>query len=204
MKILSVKNIRSGDSFTIDNEPITSIDLMERASRNCSDWIRDNYDLKHKFVVIAGIGNNGGDGIAIARLLIDKGYSVRVIVIEYADKYSKDFTINLHRLKEIDIHPIIIKKEDDNFEIHRSEIIVDAIFGSGLSREINGLTANVVGYINASGNHVISIDIPSGLFADKLMVSKNSKVIYANHTLSIAFPKQVFFYHHKHKITVIH
>ena len=192
MKILSIENIRKGDEFTIANEPIASIDLMERASQNCSNWIMENYDSQHKFIVLAGPGNNGGDGIAIARLLKSQEYDVRVIIIEYTKNYSADFAINLQRLKEVNIEPIIIKSEDDNFEIHNNEIIIDAIFGSGLSREITGMTANIVDYVNEIANHIISIDVPSGLLGDKLMESRKSKIIKANHTLSIAFPKQVF------------
>ena len=194
MKVLNIDNIRNGDQFTIAKEPIASIDLMERASQNCSNWIMSNYDLQHKFLVVAGPGNNGGDGIAIARLLKAQSYNVRVVIIEYTDKYTDDFAINMQRLKEVEIDIIIIKSENDNFEIYNNEIIIDALFGSGLSREISGITANIVDYINESKNHIISIDMPSGLFADKLMVSKNPKVIMANHTLSIAFPKQVFFF----------
>ncbi len=194
MKILSIENIRKGDEFTINNEPITSIDLMERASQNCSNWILNNYDNQQKFVVVSGPGNNGGDGIAIARLLTAQSYNVRVVIIEYTSNYSKDFILNLKRLKEIGITPIIIKSEDDNFEISNNEIIIDAIFGSGLSRDITGFTANIVDYINALNNTIISIDIPSGLFGNTLPTAKNPKIIHANYTLSIAFPKQIFLF----------
>jgi len=190
MKILSIDNIRKGDQFTISNEPIASIDLMERASQNCVKWILEKYIQKQDFVIFVGPGNNGGDGIAIARLLKEKEHNVRVLIVEYTKSYSIDFQENLNKFKgEIKT----VSNADNSFNIENNEIIIDAIFGSGLSREINGFVGIIIDYINSLDNQVISIDIPSGLMGDKLFDTKVPKIIHANNTLSIAFPKQVFF-----------
>ncbi len=193
MKILSIDNIRKGDQFTINAEPIASIDLMERASLNCYNWIIENIDKSASFTIIAGPGNNGGDGIAIARMLHNNGNKVNVIIIEYSENYSPDCQINIDRLKKLNIEINTVKSDNDNFDIGANDIIIDALFGSGLSREIEGFTANIVNYINELRNIVISIDIPSGLMGDELFDTKKPIIIKANHTLSIAFPKQVFF-----------
>ncbi len=185
MKILSIDNIRKGDQFTISNEPIASIDLMERASQNCVKWILENYIQKQDFVIFVGPGNNGGDGIAIARLLKEKEHNVRVLIVEYTKSYSIDFQENLNKFKgEIKT----VSNADNSFNIENNEIIIDAIFGSGLSREINGFVGIIIDYINSLDNQVISIDIPSGLMGDKLFDTKVPKIIHANNTLSIAFP----------------
>jgi len=193
MKILNIENIRKGDTFTIENEPISSIDLMERASSNCSNWIADNFTSDNNISVFSGPGNNGGDGLAIARILKSKGYIVKVFIVEYTTNYSEDFKINLKRLQELDIEIKTLNNSDYNIIIESNTIIIDSIFGSGLSREISGFAADIINQINNNRNTVISIDIASGLFADKLNDNKNQTVIKPNHTLSISFPKLAFF-----------
>src|ERR1035437_4217679 len=101
MKIFNVDQIREADKFTIEHEPITSIDLMERAARVCVNWITDRYDTKTEFKIVCGLGNNGADGLAIARLLIEKKYQVHVFIIIHSDKRSADFSVNYERLKSI-------------------------------------------------------------------------------------------------------
>ena len=106
MKILSVDQIRKLDAFTIENEPIASIDLMERASMAFVEWFVDRYDTDEKIAVFCGTGNNGGDGLAISRLLLTKGYNVEVFIIGNSENGSEDFKINLKRLE---INPIVVR-----------------------------------------------------------------------------------------------
>ena len=96
MKILTTSQVREADDYTITNEPIESIDLMERASGKCVEWLTKNFDHSTEFVVFAGPGNNGGDGLAIARLLAEQGYRAKIYIIRITDRFSKDFTTNIN------------------------------------------------------------------------------------------------------------
>jgi len=192
MKILKVNDIREGDAFTIKNEPISSIDLMERAANNCTIWIMDNYESNRSFSIFAGPGNNGGDGLVIARILHKNNYKVKVFIVEYTHNYSDDFRINLERLEALNIDIQILNKDKNDFQLEKTEIIIDSIFGSGLSRSITGFTAKIINQLNEQ-NSIISIDIASGLKSDEIDSSKNPIIIRPTHTLSIAFPKLAFF-----------
>ncbi len=194
MKILNIDNTRKGDEYTIINEPISSINLMERAAQNCTNWIIDNYKENSKFAIFSGIGNNGGDGLAIARLLKENGFNIKVFIVEYTKKYSDDFKINLSRLEKINIEIIFLNEEYYSFSINNDYIIIDSIFGSGLSRSISGFTSSIITQLNKTQNIIVSIDIASGLMADKVVNTKNPIIIRPNQTLSIAFPKIAFFF----------
>jgi len=192
MKILSVKQVRKADAFTIENEPIKSIDLMERASLACTDWIIENYCTDKSFIVFAGIGNNGGDGLAIARMLSKNGYLVKVYLVKYSDSISTDFSINFERLKlakSVIIETLTAEQYNLDFDELKKSIIIDAIFGSGLNRPLKGLALKVVRDVNDAKLKVIAIDIPSGLYADDNSDNDLSTVIMATTTLSLALPK---------------
>ena len=190
MKIFSAKQIKDWDQYTIEHEPIASIDLMERAATRCVEWLEMNEYSKRKFTVFCGKGNNGGDGLAIARMLTDKGNQVVVYILEFGHKGTDDFQINLERLHQsssIDIH--FVQNESNLHEL-KDVVIIDALFGSGLSRPLDGITVKLVEHINKSGCEVISIDIPSGMFVDAS--SKGNTVIKAKHTLSFQCYKPAF------------
>ena len=192
MKILSAEQIRQWDQFTIQQEPIDSVDLMERAAQKCTDWLCEQYPEANSFSIFCGKGNNGGDGLAIARQLLERNYFVSVFILEFGHKGTNDFQINLarlHKIPQADIHFIQIEEHFHSFP--KGTIIIDAIFGSGLNRQLEGITANLVKYINNSGCKVISIDIPSGLFVDHS--SKGNVVVHANHTLTFQCYKPAFF-----------
>ena len=108
MKILTAKQIREADKFTIENEPIASIDIMERAAGQCVNWIVNHFSPDYSFALFCGVGNNGGDGLAIARMLTQKGYAVKVYVVEFSKRYSQDFSINLDRLKQTKVEIYIV------------------------------------------------------------------------------------------------
>ncbi len=202
MKILPVEKIREADAFTIENEPIDSVDLMERAASKVYEWFMKRCKTKEVSVkIFCGIGNNGGDGLALARMLYFSGIIPQVFIVRYSDKMSRDCEINFTRLKEETEVPMYdIFSEDDFPQIYDNDIIIDAIFGSGLNRPIEGFTAELIKYINKSNAIKIAIDIPSGLMAvsgQQSAVSSQRSVAHivkADYTLSFQFPKLAFMF----------
>ncbi len=167
MKILPVEKIREADAFTIENEPVDSIDLMERAASKVYDWFMKRCKTKEVSVkIFCGIGNNGGDGLALARMLFLTGIIPQVFVVRFSDKMSLDCEMNFNRLKEETETPMYdIFSEDDFPLINEKDIVVDAIFGSGLNRNIEGFAAELIKHLNDNNAIRIAIDIPSGLLA---------------------------------------
>jgi ADP-dependent NAD(P)H-hydrate dehydratase / NAD(P)H-hydrate epimerase len=175
--------MRDWDGFTMEHEPIASIDLMERAARECVAWMLARFDKKHYFKIFCGKGNNGGDGLAIARLLLQNGYALAVFILESGKSGSPDFEHNLRRLQDMAMTDITYLRGKEDFPlVNTNDILVDAIFGTGLSKPLEGLAAELVQYINHSRARVVSIDLPSGLFTDQ--TSKNNDVIEADDTLT--------------------
>ncbi len=169
MKILSTQQIRDADRFTIEHDKISSHDLMERAAGACCNWIEEYIGKDQAIWIFCGPGNNGGDGLAIARILFKSGYTVKVWTLGNVKGKSEDFLKNESLLLEID--PSLIKElhsENDFPFIPENVLLVDALFGTGLSKRTEGFPAQVISYMNESGAGIISIDLPSGMFADKL------------------------------------
>ena len=189
MKIFSAKQIRQWDQYTIAHEPIASLDLMERAATACFEWIKKNCDLTSTFTIFCGTGNNGGDGLAIARMLQEAKIKVKVYILK-SDKLSADCSTNLNRLKFLSVTADKISTENDLPEITTQCIIVDALFGTGLNKPLEGLAEKLVQHINVSVTEVISIDLPSGLFAD--CTSQENTIVKAAHTLSFQTYKLAF------------
>lgn len=203
MKILSSEQIRIVDAETINREDISSLELMKRAATAFCDWFTKKYTNKHSLIVIfSGVGNNGGDGLVIARILHKRGYNVEVFIVEYKDSYSDDCAHNLRRVKKEKIHCKKIQDKLDIPFIEKYDIVIDGVFGLGLSREVKGIAADVIevindfssliaGYYKAHAGYskahksVISIDVPSGLFLDK----KTDFAVKANETVSFHTPK---------------
>jgi NAD(P)H-hydrate epimerase len=181
--ILSADQIREWDRYTIAYEPISSIDLMERAATRCVEWLETrNWQDRH-FKIFCGKGNNGGDGLAIARLLMNRGYGVSIFILESGRPGSPDFQGNLQRLHELPRTDLHYLQQPEHFPTIRfNEIVIDALFGSGLSKPLEGLPAALVEHINRAIAPVISIDLPSGLFIDRS--SADGPVICADHTLT--------------------
>ena len=190
MKIFNAEQIRALDAFTIQNEPISSLDLMERASQAFVRWFCDQFVNTRPVSIFCGLGNNGGDGLAIARILIQKSYTVKVYIIEQSENSSEDFKANRKRLQN-HLSPILIHSINDFPEIPSSTILIDALLGSGLSRPATGILADVINTLNATPNKVISIDIASGLYMDK-QNEKNDVIIKPHCTISFQFPKLAF------------
>lgn len=193
MKILTAQQLREADLYTIQHEPIASIDLMERAALKCTDWITNNYTNEEVFSIFCGIGNNGGDGLAIARQLKLKGYNVEVFVVLFSEKYSADFKSNINRLEKVSISAEFIQDENSFPSINPKNIIVDAIFGTGLNQPVKGFVGKIIDLINNLNQEVISIDLPSGLFASS-NTQNDGSIIKANHTLTFQAPKLSFMF----------
>lgn len=191
MKILSAAQVREWDQYTIQHEPIASIHLMERAAGKCVQWLEENGYTENSFSIYCGKGNNGGDGLAIARMLAEKQITVSVNILEFGHKGTEDFQINLERLHQyLSVEIRFIQSEDHFHKLAKDEVVIDAILGSGINRPLEGLTASLVNYLNNSGCEIISIDIPSGLYTDAS--SRGNLVIHANHTLSFQCYKPAF------------
>lgn len=186
MKILSSSQIKECDSATIE-KGISSISLMENAAKNCADWIGDNFKSNQSFSIFCGNGNNGGDGFAIARMLYEKGFDVEVFIDENNSKFSEDAKINLNKIKPISGITI---KDYSEFE-NNNFIIIDALFGYGLNRELSDDFKNLIEKLNQIPVPRISIDIPTGLFADKV-IDEDSIVFKADFTLTFQFYKRSF------------
>lgn len=191
MKIFTVENIRSADLYTIQNEPISSVQLMERASSLCAEWIFSNCKHHTKFAIFCGNGNNGGDGFAIARMLYLKGFDVDVFINKEQLKFSNDTLINYKRLKDISGISVIDFRETSKYNFDEKTVIIDALFGTGLSRNPEGIFKEVIEVLNSKSNPKISIDVPSGLFADQIN-DENSTIFKADYTFTFQFWKKTF------------
>lgn len=220
MKLFYTSQISKIDKYTIDNEPIASIDLMERAANVIYKKLSELFSKKSNFVIVAGSGNNGGDSLAVARLLFNNGYSVRVFLLNITGKYSEDCKTNIERLKHANINfktsnvildnglkmqiPNQVRNDENikfsiiknakNISFKNDEVIIDAIFGSGLTRNADGFVAEIINKINNSGCKVISIDMPSGLFGEDNSENNLQNIVKANYTLTLQFPKISFFF----------
>jgi ADP-dependent NAD(P)H-hydrate dehydratase / NAD(P)H-hydrate epimerase len=187
LKILNSEQIKKHDQFTIQDESISSLDLMERASRAFVSWFIERYDATQKVGIVCGTGSNGGDGLAIARLLHEWNYPVKVWIVSGGVKESPDFTANLKRLEKISVEEITTKAESNLFSDRT--ILIDAIFGSGLSRPVEGIYRTVIDCLNNSKAIKLAVDIPSGLFVDRL---SHGIIFKAHHTVSFQHPKLAF------------
>lgn len=199
MKILSAKQLREADNYTIKHEPISSANLMERAATACTEWITEHFNNHLKVFIFCGMGNNGGDGLVISRLLLQKKYDVTTCIIRHSDKTSKDFSVNLTRLKKIKSSNIVDIKTISQFPkelvdkgVHEY-LIIDAILGSGLSKTVEGLIADTIQKINTQSTIRIAIDIPTGLVADACSVDYKN-ILKANFTLTFELPKLAFLF----------
>jgi hydroxyethylthiazole kinase-like uncharacterized protein yjeF len=192
MQILSTAQVHAWDEYTINNEPVESIDLMERAASACYNWLLSQGFHDRGFTVFCGKGNNGGDGLAIARMLSNSGHNVTVHILEFGHLGTSDFQQNLARLHETNATIQFISSEAGIPSIAADHVVIDSILGSGLNRPLDGLTATLVDHINNSGNTVIAIDIPSGLFADRS--SESLSIIKAQHTLTFQAYKLSFLF----------
>lgn len=190
MKIFSPSQIKNWDNYTIHHEPIKSIELMERAATAAFEWFTENFDEDCSFKIFCGKGNNGGDGLAIARLLNSIKFKAAVFIPFSNSAGSEDFEINYKRLKRTTVEITILKEGEPFPKCTEQDVIVDALFGTGLNKKTEGFYGELIGFINSCKSTVISIDVPSGLFIGKS--SRSNKVIEANYTLTFGNQKLAF------------
>ena len=203
MKIFSKEQIYLGDKLTAERQTITSTELMERAGVQLFNWLHVRMQgAQVPIHVFCGIGNNGGDGLVLARHLITHGYNVHTYVVNCSDKRSKDFLINYDRIKTVTKKwPILLSCTEEFQPIDANDIIIDAVFGIGLNRPVVDWVKSLFQHFKNSKAYTVAIDIPSGLYADKTITDENA-VVWAGHTLSFASPKLVFFLPETAKYTV--
>ncbi|MFP4365449.1 MAG: NAD(P)H-hydrate dehydratase [Bacteroidales bacterium] len=201
MKVLSTKQIKEADEYTIKNEPVKSIDLMERAAKALAGWVTGIIPKETRIRIFAGPGNNGGDGLALGRLLTEKGFTTYIYLLKPGSGHSPDTSVNLERLKAIQLLPEIITSTEDFPLIDSADLLVDALFGTGLTRPVEGLPAKLIDHLNNSGAPILAVDIPSGLFGDDNRNNLSGSIIKAKYTLSFQFPKLSFLFPENNKYT---
>lgn len=187
MKIFTGTQIKELDKFTIENEPVASIDLMERAAKAIVRVLREEWDNRTPFVVFAGPGNNGGDALAVARLMAEAGYKVTVFLFNVNGKLSDDCATNKQRVmdcKRIKAFTEVVVDFDPP-ELTAETVVIDGLFGAGLNKTLTGGFASLVKYINQSPAKVVSIDLPSGLMTEDNTHNVKSHIVKANLTLTL-------------------
>ena len=195
MKIFPTSSIKQLDAYTIENEPVASIDLMERAARALASAIAGRWSLGTRFTVFAGPGNNGGDALAVARLLAEKGYEVETFLFNTKGGLSPDCAANMERLAAVpDANFHVVTSQFVFPKLTADDVIIDGLFGSGLNKPLAGGFAAVVKFINASPAQVVSIDVPSGLMGEDNSYNAPSGIVHASLTLSLQLPKLSFLF----------
>ena len=196
MKIFTGTQIKELDKFTIENEPVASIDLMERAAKAIVRVLREEWDNKTPFVVFAGPGNNGGDALAVARLMAEAGYKVTVFLFNVNGKLSDDCATNKQRAmecKRIKAFTEVVVDFDPP-ELTAETVVIDGLFGAGLNKTLAGGFASLVKYINQSPAKVVSIDLPSGLMTEDNTHNVKAHIVRADLTLTLQQKKLAMFF----------
>ena len=190
MKILTATQIRNADHFTIENEPIAAIALMERAAKVCFKWIEERHSKNTTFHIVCGTGNNGGDGLAIARMLWNAGYECQIFKIPLG-KESIDFQINENRLPTT-LYTMTSHQDLPEWNDNENVVIIDSLLGIGAGKPPAGLLLECIQKINQSGCKVVSIDMPSGLYSEFNDARDTNSIVQATETLSFQLPKLSF------------
>ncbi|MDD2797992.1 MAG: NAD(P)H-hydrate dehydratase [Bacteroidales bacterium] len=192
MKFFPTQIIRELDRYTINHEPISSIDLMERAALALVSDFTARFSIENPVIVIAGQGNNGGDALAMARLLLLQKYEVSVYLLTSENRLSPDCEINRNKIQTQ--FPSAFFNDFSSLIFNEKAVIIDGLFGSGLNRVLSGQVTDIIRRINRSENFVVSIDIPSGLMGEENIVNDKSAIVNANLTLALQFPKLAFLF----------
>ena len=196
MKIFTGAQIHELDKYTIEHEPIESIDLMERAAKALTRAICEQWPTDTRVVVFAGPGNNGGDALAVARMMAEMNYEVSVYLFNISGHLSTDCAVNRHRLVECKRAKEFVEviEEFDPPVLEENMLVIDGLFGSGLNKPLAGGFASLVKYINSGSSTVVSIDMPSGLMTEDNTYNVRANIIRANMTLTLQQPKLAFYF----------
>ena len=195
MKLFSSHQIKELDNYTIQNEPISSLDLMERASEKIVEALLEQWDNTQPITLFAGPGNNGGDALCVARLLHEKGFTVRAYLFNPKNRLSPDCQTNKERLEKLNIaHFEVVENQFAPPKLTANDLVIDGLFGSGLNKPLAGGFAAVVRLINASEAQVVSIDVPSGLMGEDNTFNQSQHIIKADYTFCFQFPRLSFLF----------
>jgi len=195
MKLFSTKLIAEIDRYTISHEPVADIDLMERAAMQVTLWLKNKYGTDRKIILLAGPGNNGGDALAVARQLAERGYQCEIFLFNGGKGLKGSPAVNLQRLEEQGKVTLKFIGGIDDFQVTEpGDVIIDGLFGYGLTRPLEGLPADIVQKVNSLPNEVISVDIPSGLMGEDNSGNIVDNIIKADFTLTFQFPKISFLF----------
>ena len=196
MKIFTSKQIHELDKYTIEHEHIASIDLMERAAEALTQAIMRRWEPTMRIVVLAGPGNNGGDALAVARMLAEKKYEVTAYLFNVKGSLSPDCKANKSRLNDSKYIKrfVEITEEFDPPALDAQTLVVDGLFGSGINKPLGGGFASLVRYVNAAECQVVSIDLPSGLMAEDNTYNISQNIIRADVTLTLQMKKLCMYF----------
>ena len=195
MKILTSTQFKEWDKYTIEHEPVSSVDLMERAAETITRELKRRWNTATRFIVFAGPGNNGGDALAVSRLLCQAGYKVQVFLFNTTGRLSNDCLANKKRLEQLT--GVDFNEVSSQFAFPPTtsqEVILDGLFGTGLNKPLSGGYANLTQRINAAHATKVSIDIPSGLMGEDNSHNAPQNIVHADLTLTIGLPKLAFFF----------
>ena len=197
MKILTASQFKQVDAYTIEHEPISSVDLMERAANALADKIADRWNASTPVKIFAGPGNNGGDALALARLLSHRGRKVSVWLfnIKNSSSLSSECLHNKNRLSEcpeVELNEVVSSFSPP--QLNAEDLVVAGLFGIGIARPLNGGFAEVVKYINSSPSTVVSIDVPSGLMCEDNSYNVMNHIVKADVTYTFHRPKLAYFF----------
>ena len=196
MKIFTAPQIKALDRRTIKEQNLPTLELMERAAKAFTNWFSKRYDFRQNVQVLCGIGDNGGDGLAIARLLYERDYAVTVYVLKFSNKFTKDFKRNLESLRYRSIEIIYVEPGEKLPNLSANAMTIDAILGSGLSRPVEGWLGEIIRQVNENVKTIIAVDIASGLFADEH--TENISIL-PKQTFCFELPKLAFFFPENYK-----
>ena len=194
MKILTASQIKEADSYTVKNEPVLSINLMERAAAAFANQFKQDFPKDTLIKIFCGMGNNGGDGLAVARLLHRSGYDLKVYLIHHNETPADEVKINEERLRKLQTVPVYDVTESSKLpQISARDVVIDALLGTGLNRNIEeeSLLGKIITHVNKSGARIVAVDIPSGMFADKFSTALSVKAAF---TYTFTAPKYVFLF----------
>lgn len=195
MKILTANQFRELDKYTIEHEPVASIDLMERAAEAIVTELENRWDASTRFIIFAGPGNNGGDALAVARQLCQDGYRTETYLFNITGRLSNDCLENKKRLEKLSRAQFTEISSQFAFpETNERDVIVDGLFGTGLNKPLDKGYAGLAKHINSCRAKVVSIDMPSGLMAEDNSHNNLGAIVCADLTLTIQLPKLAFFF----------
>lgn len=196
MKIFTSAQIHELDNYTIEHEPVSSIDLMERSARALTMAIMQEWDNSTPVVVFAGPGNNGGDALAVARMLLTEGYAVTLYLFNIGNHLSPDCATNRQRFIDCKQQKTFVEvtRQFDTPQLTTGTLVVDGLFGTGLNKPLAGGFASLVRYINQCDCQVVSIDVPSGLMAEDNSYNVRQNIVRADLTLSLQSRKLAFMF----------